>query len=84
MTATIPVYAPLVERVDAGEPFPSESAGDHAIGMPESARRSSCSSLRTRARGDRSGDRDRGRQAHAVRAPVRGDVEYREGAGPLR
>jgi len=35
MTATIPIYAPLVGRVDAGEPFPAEVRRDHAIGMPE-------------------------------------------------
>jgi len=35
MTATIPVYAPLVERVDAGEPLPSAVRREHAIGMPE-------------------------------------------------
>ena len=35
MTASIPVYAPLVDRVDAGEPFPSDVRRDHAIGMPD-------------------------------------------------
>jgi NAD(P)-dependent dehydrogenase (short-subunit alcohol dehydrogenase family) len=35
MTASIPVYAPLVDRVDAGEPFPRAVRRDHAIGMPE-------------------------------------------------
>jgi NAD(P)-dependent dehydrogenase (short-subunit alcohol dehydrogenase family) len=35
MTASIPIYAPLVERVEAGEPFPSAVRRDHAIGMPE-------------------------------------------------
>lgn len=35
MTATIPVYAPLVERVAAGEPFPREVRREHAIGLPE-------------------------------------------------
>ena len=35
MTATIPIYAPLVERVDAGEPLPREVRRAHALGMPE-------------------------------------------------
>ena len=35
MTASIPVYAPLVDRVAAGEPFPTSVRRDHAIGMPE-------------------------------------------------
>jgi NAD(P)-dependent dehydrogenase (short-subunit alcohol dehydrogenase family) len=35
MTATIPVYAPLVERVAAGEPFPRVVRQEHAVGMPE-------------------------------------------------
>jgi NAD(P)-dependent dehydrogenase (short-subunit alcohol dehydrogenase family) len=35
MTATIPIYAPLIERVDAGEPLPTEVRREHAIGMPE-------------------------------------------------
>jgi NAD(P)-dependent dehydrogenase (short-subunit alcohol dehydrogenase family) len=35
MTASIPVYAPLVDRVEAGEPFPTTVRRDHAIGMPE-------------------------------------------------
>jgi NAD(P)-dependent dehydrogenase (short-subunit alcohol dehydrogenase family) len=35
MTASIPAYAPLVERVDAGEPLPREVRSEHAIGMPE-------------------------------------------------
>ncbi len=35
MTASIPVYEPLVERVDAGQPLPREVRRDHAIGMPE-------------------------------------------------
>ena len=35
MTASIPIYAPLVERVDAGEPLPREVRQAHAIGMPE-------------------------------------------------
>jgi NAD(P)-dependent dehydrogenase (short-subunit alcohol dehydrogenase family) len=35
MTASIPIYEPLVERVAAGEPLPREVRRDHAIGMPE-------------------------------------------------
>jgi NAD(P)-dependent dehydrogenase (short-subunit alcohol dehydrogenase family) len=35
MTAGIPVYAPLVERVEAGEPLPREVRRDHALGLPE-------------------------------------------------
>lgn len=35
MTAKIPIYAPLVERVEAGEPLPREVRQAHAIGMPE-------------------------------------------------
>ena len=35
MTASIPVYEPLVERVEAGEDLPREVRRDHAIGMPE-------------------------------------------------
>jgi NAD(P)-dependent dehydrogenase (short-subunit alcohol dehydrogenase family) len=35
MTATIPVFAPLVDRVAAGEPFPRQVRQEHAIGMPE-------------------------------------------------
>lgn len=35
MTASIPVYAPLVERVEAGEPLPREVRREHAVGMPE-------------------------------------------------
>ena len=35
MTASIPVYEPLVERVEAGEPLPREVRQAHAIGMPE-------------------------------------------------
>ncbi|NLT04801.1 MAG: SDR family oxidoreductase [Solirubrobacterales bacterium] len=34
MTATIPVYEPLVERVAAGEPLPRQVRQAHAIGMP--------------------------------------------------
>jgi len=34
MTATIPVYAPLVDKVAAGEPLPREVRQAHAVGMP--------------------------------------------------
>ena len=35
MTSTIPVYAPLVERVARGEGLPSAVRREHAIGLPE-------------------------------------------------
>jgi NAD(P)-dependent dehydrogenase (short-subunit alcohol dehydrogenase family) len=35
MTATIPIYEPLVPRVEAGEPLPAVVRREHAIGMPE-------------------------------------------------
>jgi NAD(P)-dependent dehydrogenase (short-subunit alcohol dehydrogenase family) len=35
MTATIPLYKPLVPRVAAGEPLPDAVRREHAIGMPE-------------------------------------------------
>lgn len=35
MTATIPIYAPLAEQVQAGEPLPRQVRHDHAVGMPE-------------------------------------------------
>ena len=35
MTATIPVYAPLVERLAAGEPLPRSVRQAHALGMPD-------------------------------------------------
>jgi NAD(P)-dependent dehydrogenase (short-subunit alcohol dehydrogenase family) len=35
MTASIPAYAPLVDRVAAGEDFPREVRREHAIGMPD-------------------------------------------------
>ena len=35
MTASIPIYEPLVARVDAGEPLPREVRQAHAIGLPE-------------------------------------------------
>ena len=35
MTASIPLYAPLSDRVAAGEPLPAAVRRDHAIGMPE-------------------------------------------------
>jgi NAD(P)-dependent dehydrogenase (short-subunit alcohol dehydrogenase family) len=35
MTATIPIYAPLVDRVAAGEPLPRQVRQAHAVGTPE-------------------------------------------------
>ena len=35
MTATIPIYAPLVDAVEAGEALPRQVRQAHAIGMPE-------------------------------------------------
>ena len=35
MTASIPIYEPLVARVEAGEPLPREVRQAHAIGLPE-------------------------------------------------
>jgi NAD(P)-dependent dehydrogenase (short-subunit alcohol dehydrogenase family) len=35
MTASIPIYEPLIERVEAGEDLPREARRDHAIGLPE-------------------------------------------------
>jgi NAD(P)-dependent dehydrogenase (short-subunit alcohol dehydrogenase family) len=35
MTSTIPIYAPLVERVEQGEGLPTEVRREHAIGLPE-------------------------------------------------
>lgn len=35
MTASIPIYAPLAERVEHGEPLPQEVRQAHALGMPE-------------------------------------------------
>jgi len=35
MTASIPIYEPLVARIEAGEDFPAEVRREHAIGMPE-------------------------------------------------
>jgi NAD(P)-dependent dehydrogenase (short-subunit alcohol dehydrogenase family) len=35
MTASIPIYEPLVARADAGEDFPADVRREHAIGMPE-------------------------------------------------
>ena len=35
MTATIPIYKPLVARVAAGEPLPAAVRREHAIGRPE-------------------------------------------------
>ena len=35
MTASIPMYEPLVARVAAGEPLPAEVRREHAVGMPD-------------------------------------------------
>jgi NAD(P)-dependent dehydrogenase (short-subunit alcohol dehydrogenase family) len=35
MTASIPIYAPLAARVEAGEPLPPAVRREHAVGMPE-------------------------------------------------
>jgi NAD(P)-dependent dehydrogenase (short-subunit alcohol dehydrogenase family) len=35
MTASIPIYAPLAARVEAGEPLPRQVRQAHAIGTPE-------------------------------------------------
>ncbi|HVW16742.1 MAG TPA: SDR family NAD(P)-dependent oxidoreductase [Solirubrobacteraceae bacterium] len=35
MTASIPAYAPLVERVEAGQALPRQVRQAHAVGMPE-------------------------------------------------
>jgi NAD(P)-dependent dehydrogenase (short-subunit alcohol dehydrogenase family) len=35
MTATIPVYAPLADRVQAGRGLPAAVRREHAVGMPE-------------------------------------------------
>jgi len=35
MTASIPIYAPLVELVEQGQPLPQEVRQAHALGMPE-------------------------------------------------
>jgi hypothetical protein len=35
MTASIPIYAPLAERVHRGGPLPQEARREHALGMPE-------------------------------------------------
>jgi NAD(P)-dependent dehydrogenase (short-subunit alcohol dehydrogenase family) len=35
MTATIPIYEPLVAVVEAGDPLPHDVRHDHAVGMPE-------------------------------------------------
>jgi NAD(P)-dependent dehydrogenase (short-subunit alcohol dehydrogenase family) len=35
MTASIPVYEPLIATVEAGERFPYDVRHDHAIGLPE-------------------------------------------------
>jgi NAD(P)-dependent dehydrogenase (short-subunit alcohol dehydrogenase family) len=35
MTASIPIYEPLVARAEAGEDFPADVRREHAIGMPD-------------------------------------------------
>ena len=35
MTATIPIFAPLIDLAAAGEPFPDAVRREHAIGLPE-------------------------------------------------
>ena len=35
MTASIPIYEPLVARAEAGEDFPADVRREHAIGLPE-------------------------------------------------
>ncbi|MBV8219603.1 MAG: SDR family oxidoreductase, partial [Solirubrobacterales bacterium] len=35
MTATIPIYAPLTDLVEAGQPLPAQVRREHALGMPE-------------------------------------------------
>ena len=35
MTASIPIYAPLIQRVEQGEGLPAEVRTKHALGMPE-------------------------------------------------
>lgn len=35
MTASIPIYAPVADLIEAGEPLPRTARREHAIGMPE-------------------------------------------------
>jgi NAD(P)-dependent dehydrogenase (short-subunit alcohol dehydrogenase family) len=35
MTSSIPAYAPILERVERGEPLPRAVRQEHAVGMPE-------------------------------------------------
>ncbi|HUY59244.1 MAG TPA: SDR family NAD(P)-dependent oxidoreductase [Solirubrobacteraceae bacterium] len=35
MTASIPIYEPLVAQVEAGDPLPHDVRHNHAVGMPE-------------------------------------------------
>ena len=73
MTATIPIYKPLVARVAAGEPLPAAVRREHAIGSPED-----CAGLvvflasNAARRDQRAGDRDRRRPSLSLRAS-RGD-----------
>ena len=70
MTATIPIYKPLVPRVAAGEPLPAAVRREHAIGMPED-----CAGLvvflasGAVSRDHRAGDRDWRRPPVSLRAP---------------
>lgn len=35
MTATIPIYEPLIARIEAGDPLPRQVRREHALGMPD-------------------------------------------------
>jgi NAD(P)-dependent dehydrogenase (short-subunit alcohol dehydrogenase family) len=35
MTARIPIYEPLIARIEAGDPLPREVRREHALGMPD-------------------------------------------------
>ncbi len=73
MTATIPVFAPLAEMVEAGQPIPPKVRRDHALGPPED-----CASLIVFLASDRgirdhgTGHRHRRRQAHPLQPSGRG------------
>ena len=70
MTATIPIYKPLVARVAAGEPLPAAGAprarDRHARGLRRPGR---VPRLGRRGRDQRAGDRDRRRPALSLLAP---------------
>ena len=69
MTATIPIYAPLVGR----DEFPPEVRREHALGMPEDCAPLVVFLASDAARGrHRAGDRHRRRPALALLAPGRG------------